>query len=304
MIRLVASDVARPQGVGDSVGIATIGLPQKDNRDIADLSVAVRRERRGEGIGAALFETALRVAQEHARTKLFAFTLEPWNPPPGARLLEARTGEGAIDAAGRESVFLTERGFELNQVERISRLTLPAEDDLVRLRDEVKARTSADYECITVPGPTPEEFLEDAVALRVAMSTDVPMGEVEVEPEAWDTGMIRVRDADLELADREQLQTFVRHVPTGRLVGFTRLFRDRGVEHLAHQWETLVVSAHRGHGLGLLCKATNHAAIPGQWPGVRQLSTGNASENRHMLAINAALGYEPDFKVGFWVAQP
>ncbi|WP_158522458.1 hypothetical protein [Tessaracoccus aquimaris] len=40
-------------------------------------------------------------------------------------------------------------------------------------------------------------------------------------------------------------------------------------------------------------KTANHAAIRGAWPEVATLVTGNASENRWMLAINRRLGYRP-----------
>lgn len=191
-------------------------------------------------------------------------------------------------------------GFRLNQVDLVSMATLPPRERLVRLRDEVRARTSDDYECLTILGPTPPELLEAAALLRVHMSTDEPVGEVEYQPEAWDAQRVVDRDAALERADRQQLQTLVRHVASGELVGFPRLFKDRRVDAIAHQWETLVIKGHRGHGLGMLAKVTNQAAVAEHWPTVRRIETGNATENLHMLAINNALGYEPYAAIGFW----
>lgn len=302
VVRLVSSEAPDPSAEDEVVGVGIVNLPMGDNLRYADLSCVVRADRRGQGIGRALWDAMLEVAREHDRSVLSSFTWEPRLDPPGVALVESRTGEGSLNATSREARFMAASGMLLNQVERLSRLELGTAEELARLRDEVRARTTADYECLTVLGPVPDELLPGAAALRVAMSTDSPHGELELEAEAWDADRIRRGEAELELADREQLQTFVRHVATGELVGFTRLFRDRAAERTVHQWETLVVSAHRGHGLGMLCKTTNHAAAAEHWPGIRSVITGNAAENRHMLAINTALGFRPYARVGFWAS--
>lgn len=300
VIRLVASDVPDPAREEDCIGVAEVTLPMADNPRLADINWTVRSDRRGEGVGTALLQACRQVAAEHHRSILTSFTWEPRDRPDGAQVVAARTGAGAVDINSRESRFLLAAQFQLNQVERISRMELAPGAELSRLRDEVRARTSPEYETLIVPGPTPDHLIDDAAALRVAMSTDVPHGELDLEPEAWDAARVRASDAEVEAADREQLQTLVRHIPSGRLVAFTRLFKDRTVDRVAHQWETLVVAAHRGHGLGMLCKVVNHAAVANHWPTVTSLITGNASENRHMLGINIALGYQPYARVGFW----
>ena len=132
------------------------------------------------------------------------------------------------------------------------------------------------------------------------MSADVPTGDMHVEEQTWDAARVRAAEDQVVAADREQLQTLVRHTPSGFLVGFTQIIRDRGVVDVAHQWDTLVLGHHRGHGLGRLMKMVNHAAVPDIWPDTRRLITGNASENAWMLAINTALGYKPYARSGFW----
>lgn len=300
VVRLVASDVATPTLEADVVGVATIDLPMADNRRLATVSVVVRPDRRGEGIGSALHAAALALAGEHHRSTIQTWTYEPPAAPAAARALHAETGSGSVDADSHESRFLTDRGYVLAQLEQISRLELPAADELAARADEAVSHTPQGYELITVRGPTPEGFLDDAATLRTAMAADAPSGAMDLEDEKWDAERVRVSESQLETAQRDQLQTLVRHVPSGRLVGFTRLFRDRSHPSVAHQWETLVLSEHRGHGLGMRMKVANHGAVPEFWPEVERLVTGNAAENTHMLAINIALGYEPYAASGVW----
>lgn len=298
--RLVSSDVEDPGSVEDCTGLAVVNLPTADNLDVAEISWVVRPDRQGEGIGSALYDAAVAVGRERSRTKFWAFTVEPVALAPDVPTLAASAGQGEVDATSRETRFLVARGFRLNQVERTSMLELPPADELARVRDELRSRTSDAYECLTFSGPAPDELLEQLAELNVHMSTDVPTGGVDAR-EIWDADRVRTMDQKLELADREQVQTLVRHVASNRLVGFTRILKDRSVDHLAHQWETLVIKGHRGHGLGMLAKVTNHAAVGEHWPTVKRLSTGNATENQHMLAINIALGFQPHGGEGFWI---
>ena len=299
-IHLVASDGAPPTAEADVLGVATLDFPMADNPRLANLSLAVRRGRRGEGIGGALLAAAHELAEQQDRTTIQTWTWEPLRIPAGARQLPAETGVGAVEADSCESRFLSSHGYVLGQSERVSRLQLPGVEELGSQRDEALAGKPAGYEIITIYGPTPTRLLADAAALSAVMAADVPTGAMDLEDEVWDTERLVASDVQVETAERDQLQTFVRHRPSGKLVGFTRFFRDRSNPEVAHQWETLVVGEHRGHGLGMLMKVVNHAAIPEFWPEVKRLVTGNASENVHMLAINIALGYEPYAANGFW----
>ncbi len=300
-IRLVASDVSAPTREADIVGIAVLDLPMKsDNPHLADVSVAVRPGRRGQGTGSALHAAALDVAGEYHRTTVQSWTWEPLSVPDGARELPAGTGSGAVEADSRETRFLTHHGYVLGQFERLSRMTLPTVAELARQRDQALSIKPSEYEVITVHGRTPEEFLADAARLSAIMTADAPTGAMDVEDEGWDAERVRLNEDQLELADRDQVQTLIRHRPTDQLVAFTRIFRDRDRLEIGHQWETLVVKEHRGHGLGMLTKVVNHAAVAEFWPESTRLITGNASENSHMLAINVALGYKPYAANGFW----
>jgi GNAT superfamily N-acetyltransferase len=59
------------------------------------------------------------------------------------------------------------------------------------------------------------------------------------------------------------------------------------------QFDTIVLPEHRGHRLGMLVKAANLLQVRRAAPTATSIVTWNAAENRHMLAVNEALGFYP-----------
>ena len=93
---------------------------------------------------------------------------------------------------------------------------------------------------------------------------------------------------------RENCSTAARHVTSGTLVAFTQLQAPHNRPETVEQMYTGVLDGHRGHGLGLLLKATNCDLICRERPTSRRIHTFNADENDHMLAINTLLGYRAE----------
>lgn len=275
---------------GVPVGMAEIEFPQKDNRHIAYLSLAVDRDHRCRGVGAALYEEFERMARADGRTNFQAWSYEPL-VPTGTRTLRGSEGDGVIDPEAPPARFLLSRGFRLMQVDTMSVLTLP--DDLVGPAAAARERTPSTYELIQWSDLTPQEWLEPTARLQRAMSTDIPTGGAELEEEEFDATRIELSDTTYAAAGVLTVVTAAVHVPSGELVGCTRIVREPGKPEAADQWETIVLRAHRGHGLGMLLKTANHVAAARRWPTLRRLVTGNASENQHMLRINRELGYLP-----------
>ena len=85
----------------------------------------------------------------------------------------------------------------------------------------------------------------------------------------------------------------VRHDATGALVAWTILGLEPTVADHAWQFLTVVDPAHRGHRLGLAVKLANLRYALGHEPALRAIDTWNAAANRHMIAINEALGFRP-----------
>jgi GNAT superfamily N-acetyltransferase len=77
------------------------------------------------------------------------------------------------------------------------------------------------------------------------------------------------------------------------VAGWTRLVLPADAGEPARQLDTAVLPDHRGHGLGLWLKATMLRRVREADPAVAEITTGTADDNRHMHALNAALGYRP-----------
>lgn len=290
--------VARENGV--VLGVALLELPQLDNRHIAFLSIAVRPEHRRRGVGGALFDEAAALAAEDGRHDLQAWT---WDRlvAPGAGTISAAQGDGVIDPTADGAAFLLSRGFTLAQVDLMSGLTLQAQVELEQLAAETRSAVPARYSLVQWRGDTPQRWIEDAAALQVAMSTDIPTGTADLRPELVDAERVRSEDRRRREGGLDELVTAVEH--NGRLVAFTRVIHDPSRPEIADQWDTLVVGAHRGNGLGLLIKTASHATLRATWPRIRRLITGNASENSWMLAINRRLGYLPVAASGWFTRK-
>jgi GNAT superfamily N-acetyltransferase len=98
----------------------------------------------------------------------------------------------------------------------------------------------------------------------------------------------------------ESLVSAVLHAESGEMAGYTVLTYRQGRPRSVIQEDTLVAPSHRGHRLGMLVKITNLRRAHTAWPRARSVITWNASENRHMLAINRSLGFRPSGLEGEW----
>jgi hypothetical protein len=61
-----------------------------------------------------------------------------------------------------------------------------------------------------------------------------------------------------------------------------------------------VEGEHRGHRLGLLVKAENLRMLRRHFPDTMTVTTWNAVSNRHMIAVNEALGFRPVERYQAW----
>ncbi|WP_091232857.1 GNAT family N-acetyltransferase [Microbacterium sp. 3J1] len=279
------------------VGRAVVDIPLEDGSRVAIASIEIHPHVWGRGIGSAILPHIEAVVRDHGRTVIQNWTEQ--QAGDGARL-EARTGYGSVpdDHVAR---FLRRHGFTLEQVYRVSRL--PATDESVRRAQTLldDARTfSADYRVLQWMIPTPAEHLEGYAWLKSRMSTDAPSADLETDEEFWDPQ--RVIDAEARISEMGQTMqvTVAHHVGTGELAAFTELGIGPDPTATTHQHDTLVLREHRGHRLGQLVKCAALLAWREANPGSPELITYNAEENRPMLSINEAMGFEPIAYEGAW----
>ncbi|MEU9110203.1 GNAT family N-acetyltransferase [Streptomyces sp. NPDC048483] len=66
------------------------------------------------------------------------------------------------------------------------------------------------------------------------------------------------------------------------------------------RYDTVVLPGHRGHGLGRAVKLRTLERLRAKRPGVREITTTVADENRPMRVVNAALGYRAEGGPGLY----
>jgi GNAT superfamily N-acetyltransferase len=269
---------------GGVIGIASMILFRRENRDLAQLEVRVLPEQRRQGVGTAIVAAAADVARQSGRTVL-AGEDEVWERP------------GFVDTGGP---FARRLGFTPVQRMVRRRLDLPLRTARAATLRADPRTSPAGYTLLTFADRWPDAYVDDRCVLGHRMSTDVPMGEQELEAEAWDEARVRALEAFLAAQNRAKVTTAARHDATGRLVAFTELVVPLGAPESSWQHDTLVLREHRGHGLGFAVKVANLWAVMAHHPAVRTINTWNATDNEHMIAVNDAMGFEVVAHSTFW----
>jgi GNAT superfamily N-acetyltransferase len=284
----------------ETVGVCSVTLPLKENTCTAGIDVLIAPAHRRRGFGSALLEHAEAVARGRGRTSLDAYHEVPLEAAKGANLLPAKSGAGGLPLDEPAVAFAVAAGYELEQVERSSRLALPVSGALLgRLESEALAR-SKDYVLTGWDDSCPEDLVHAYARLKAAMSTDAPIAGMDWEGEDWDAGRVRAEEQTLIQGGVQSAVTAALQGSTGELVAYTVLNWHPGVPESILQQDTLVTWGHRGWRLGMLTKLANLRRAQDRWPAARSVLTWNANENQHMLAINTALGFKPAGYEGEW----
>lgn len=255
----------------ECVGGAWVSFPLQDNLALAYLHVFVVPGHRRRGHGSALLAEAERIARSRGRSRTFAEASWP---------VDVESGPG--------SAFAAAHGYVVDLLDAIRALPLPAPPVEAPWRDGYAPLASR--RC-------PEEWLEQYAVLRALILAEAPSGDVGLEPEHFDAE--RVRHEESRWAEQGRVaQTVAALAPDGTLAGHTQLLVP---EHgdTAYQWDTLVLAAHRGHGLGLAMKATAMHEAADLLVGRTRITTWNAASNAPMIAVNEALGYRQEA----WAAE-
>lgn len=286
-------DPARPQRMilarrdGRWVGRARYEL--EPTATTAWVNVEVLPAHRGRGVGKALADEVECILVAEGRPKAIAYV--PISPQPGPQL-PAPTGAGSVPRHSRDVRFLLARGYQLEQVERVSQLVLPIPELAARL-SEAGRRAGEAYRTHSWIGPTPSRWIADMAHLRTRLSTDVPTAGLEEPSVECTAEQILAADTDLNRSPRRRLTTVVEHRPSASLVAFTELALPPRPGRAAVQEATLVSHGHRGNGLGLLVKLASLDTLAAAANHIPSVTTFNAEENTAMLAVNTALGYRP-----------
>ncbi|WP_051325786.1 GNAT family N-acetyltransferase [Glycomyces tenuis] len=266
---------------GAVVGRLSIGLPKRDNLHFAGADLMVHPDHRRRGIGTALLDKFIDYARADKRTELSLTTRMTWEDGPQR------------SEAGRR--FLEKRGFKLalTCVNRRCASDAMSPEAEQALLDKAVAAAGDEYEVISWLGRTPAELVETMCRLDSMILAEVPLGELELEPETIDAELKEAKAVRTEAIGIIPVTTVARHRASGEVVANTVIgvFEDRDFRH-GFQWITIVDPDHRGHRLGTLVKVVNLRLLREQFPNVETIWTDNADVNAHMIDINVKMGYE------------
>ena len=153
------------------------------------------------------------------------------------------------------------------------------------------AERSGGYRLAWWTDPAPEEHLASLAAAMSRFVEEIPLGDLDLLPQAWTPQRLREREARRAEQHREML-TVVALAPSGEVAGYTNLVVSPHAPRQVDIFDTLVLPDHRGHRLGLAMKVLLHQQLRALHPGAELVATGNATTNRWMNDVNEQLGYE------------
>ncbi|MGV8876821.1 MAG: GNAT family N-acetyltransferase [Rhodoglobus sp.] len=281
---------------GRVVGCGNYDTHVGDTATTAWVSVDVRAEYQRRGIGSALLAELDAIARSDTKKQLHLYAAAPLG---GAVALQPPTGYGSVPRDCAQTQFLLARGFSFEQVERVSRLALGV-PNLTALGHDATVTSGDDYVVHEWIDSCPPRWREDLALLYTRMSTDVPEGELDSPEDVWTVERLLEYETRFAASTLQTLFAAVEHRASGRLVGFTSLAVAVERSRAVRQLDTIVLSEHRGHRLGMVLKLANLAHLERVAPGHPSVITYNAEENRHMLSVNEAVGFMAIGSEGAW----
>jgi GNAT superfamily N-acetyltransferase len=254
---------------GEPVGQAEYSTSEWDNQHLAWLGVAVHPDRRGQGYGSRILDALIGRARDEGRTSV---GVDGWESD-ATRAFAARHG---LDLKSRD----------LNRRQFLSELNW----EFIRAIRDAAATQAADYEVVRRLGATPEEELE-ALAEMTAAINDAPTDDLDLEDDVMSEERLTAYEDAMLTQGHRMYRLLARHCGTRALGGHTVVAVEEERPAYAHQHDTAVARAHRGHRLGLLLKAGMLLWLAEAEPQVETVDTWNAESNDHMITVNEALGY-------------
>lgn len=254
------------------VGSAMAFMPLEDNVHLAAFDVLVPPERRRQGIGTALLARCEQLAVEEGRTTLLGDVRAP------------------LEEDGDDSRWAAARGYLKANEDGIKVVDLAATADRLPALEVEAAEKLGDYRLEWWLDPAPEEHLASLAAAMSRFIEEIPLGDLDLKPQAWTAQRLRGRE-ERHAAQRRTQLTVAALAPSGEVAGYTNAHLSPHAPRLADIGDTLVLPDHRGHRLGLAMKVLLHQQVRALFPGAEIIATGNATTNSFMNAVNVQLGY-------------
>lgn len=252
---------------GTVTGVAALRLFSSPGQDhLAELRLHVDPAHRRRGTGSQLLSAVVAACRTEDRRSLITETTAGG---PGAAFCDRWGFRRALD--------LDHLVLDLSRV------------DQGRI-DELCDAGRAGYRLAGWTGTVPVDLADAFAAAKGAMN-DMPVGDLDYGTLRWDPDRVRAM-AQVVSGRGDTLLTVSAVHDDGTMAGYTEVVLPQGGAGWAVQYDTAVVPAHRGHGLGVWVKAAMLRRLRTEHPHVATIETDNAEDNVHMLAVNRRLGFE------------
>jgi ribosomal protein S18 acetylase RimI-like enzyme len=159
---------------------------------------------------------------------------------------------------------------------------------------EMASGVGAGYRVEYYPGGPPEELYDAYAEAKTAARDSYEATDLELRPSSYEPDRLRSSLATLHARGMRPHIVLGIHEPSGRVAGLTEVVVAAQHPTRADQYDTVVVPAHRGYGLGRALKARMLFELRSSEPRVTEVQTWNAFENEPLLKVNAELGFQPD----------
>ncbi|CCH28440.1 GNAT family N-acetyltransferase [Actinosynnema sp. NPDC047251] len=247
---------------GTAVAVAYLRFPEDQNAHIVVVDVIVHPDHRRRGVGTKVLRHL--AAEFAARGRR---VVEGWLVPE----------DGPGDLWGR--------GLGFRTVRAIARLRLDLATADRALWD---VPPPAGYRVARWPVAVPEEYLESYAVARGAIH-DAPIGQTEFRPPEWTAERVREYEAQAREQGNDQRVVVALHGDT--VVGLSEVLIVPHHPQECYQGDTAVLTAHRGHRIGLWLKGEMARWLTEDRPEVRRLSTATEGDNDHMIRVNHEMGF-------------
>jgi GNAT superfamily N-acetyltransferase len=119
-------------------------------------------------------------------------------------------------------------------------------------------------------------------------------GDLDLRPSSYTPERLGASLATLNERGLKPYIVLAIHESTGAVAGLTEVVVPRQRPGRADQYDTIVVPAHRGYGIGRAIKARMLFELRAAEPKLAEVQTWHALEKEPMLKVNAELGFQPD----------
>jgi len=238
------------------------------NEHIMRTLLYVLRDYRRQGIGRKLLELVTQLAQEHGKSLISAGTSQD-------------DGREALKKLGaKEALTMRDNRTNMDYIDW----------EMVKSWNEEGPRRSPDsrLEFFT---EIPDEILEDYCKVYTEVLNQAPYDELERGDSVFTPELWRKREQMTKETGITWITAMIRE-KDGAISGMTDVFYEPAHIHMLYQALTGVQDKYRGSGKGKWLKAAMLLKIREEYPGVKTITTGNATSNEPMLAINERLGFK------------